>query len=70
MINEVALAILGQACLAFGLAGMFWPDKLMPLFGVLMFPWRASHRVIQAHGIATLAAYVFLVALLLVPRIL
>jgi hypothetical protein len=70
MINEVALAILGQALLVFGLAGLFWPDKLMPLFGTLMFPWRANHRMIQAHGIATIAAYVFLVAILLVPRIL
>jgi hypothetical protein len=45
-------------------AGLIWPDKLTPLFDVLMFPWAASHRMIRANGAAAIA-----LALLLVVRL-
>jgi hypothetical protein len=51
-----------QVYLAFGLAGMVWPERFMPLFGVLMFPWAASHKLIRANGLAAIAAYLLLVA--------
>jgi hypothetical protein len=47
-----------QINLFFGLAGLIWPDKLMPLYGVLMFPWPASHRGIRIHGFVAIAGYV------------
>lgn len=49
--NNLVLGLLVQVFLAFGVAGLLWPDKLMPLFGILLFPWRASERLIRAHGI-------------------
>jgi hypothetical protein len=56
MENFVFLAIV-QLNLVFGAAGLIWPDRLMPLFGVLMFPWPASHRAIRVHGIVAIAGY-------------
>jgi len=47
-----------QLNLVFGVAGLLWPDKFMPVFGVLMFPWPASYRAIRTHGIVSIAGYV------------
>jgi len=49
--DNLVLGLLVQVFLAFGVAGLLWPDKLMSLFGILLFPWRASDRLIRAHGI-------------------
>jgi hypothetical protein len=43
-----------QLGLTFGLAALLWPEKFMPLFEVLMFPWTASCRWIRANGIAAI----------------
>jgi hypothetical protein len=59
------LCFVVQLGLAFGLAGLFWPDKFMPLFETLMFPWAASRSAIRANGIAALG----LSLLLLVTRL-
>ena len=42
--HHLVLSVIIQLSLAFGLAGLFWPDKFMPVFDVLMFPWAASYR--------------------------
>jgi hypothetical protein len=47
-----------QLNLIFGIAGLVWPDKLMPVYGILMFPWPASHRAIRTHGVVAIAGYV------------
>ena len=47
--NFWGLCLLVQLSLAFGVAGLLWPEKFMPLFDVLMFPWAASYRVIRAN---------------------
>jgi hypothetical protein len=62
-ILELCLAL--QVCLAFGVAGLFWPDKIMPFFDVLMFPWAASHRSVRANSIAALGLSALLLARLL-----
>jgi hypothetical protein len=58
--------LIAQLVLAFGVMGVVWPDKLMPVFGVLMFPWTANHRVIRANCIAAIGVYLLLVARLFV----
>jgi hypothetical protein len=63
--NSLELCLVVQLSLAFGMAGLFWPDKLMPLFDVLMFPWAASYRAIRANSIAVIG-----LALLLLVRLL
>ena len=54
-----------QLGLAFGLAALLWPNKFMPLFELLMFPWAASSRAIRANGIAAIG----LALLVLVTRL-
>jgi hypothetical protein len=53
-----------QSALAFGVAGLLWPEKFMALFDILMFPWPASYRTIRVNSIAAIA-----LALLLAMRI-
>lgn len=54
-----------QLNLIFGVAGLLWPDRLMPVFGLLMFPWPASHRAIRIHGIVAIAGYLLVVGKIL-----
>lgn len=63
--NNLGLCFVVQLVLAFGLAGLFWPDRLMPLFGILLFPWAASYRAIRANSIVAIG----LSLLLLVTRL-
>ncbi len=63
--NNLGLCAGVQLDLAFGLAALLWPDKFMPLFEILMFPWAASCRLIQTNGIAAIG----LSLLLLVMRL-
>lgn len=63
--HNLGLCFVIQLGLAFGLAGLFWPDKFMPLFEVLLFPWAASDRAIRANGIVAIG----LSLLLLITRI-
>ena len=50
----LALCLVVQLCLAFGVAGLFWPEKIRPLFDVLMFPWAATYRSVRANSIAAI----------------
>lgn len=61
----LGLCFVVQLCLAFGVAGLFWPEKIMPLFDVLMFPWAASPRSVRANSIAALGLSALLLARLL-----
>jgi hypothetical protein len=61
MLNFV-LCVFIQLNLVFGLAGMVWPEKFMPLFGILMFPWAASPRLIRANGIGAIVIYLLLLS--------
>jgi hypothetical protein len=63
--NNLGPCLAVQLGLTFGMAGLFWPDKLMPLFGVLMFPWAASHRIIRANSIASIGLSLLLLITLL-----
>jgi hypothetical protein len=58
----LGLPLLVQVCLAFGMAGLFWPEKLKPLFEVLLFPWFPSYRTVRAHSVGAilLSAVLFL----------
>lgn len=44
-----------QVCLAFGMAGLFWPERLKPLFEVLLFPWFPTYRTVRIHSIGAIA---------------
>jgi hypothetical protein len=65
MIN-LELCLVVQLCLVFGVAGLFWPEKLMPLFDVLLFPWAATYRAVRANSLAAVGLSILLLARLLV----
>ena len=48
--NHLPLSLVVQLCLAFGVAGLLWPEKLVAVFDVLMFPWQATHRLVRANA--------------------
>jgi hypothetical protein len=52
--NHIWLPVVVQLSLTFGIAGLFWPEKFLRVFEVLMFPWAASHRLVRAHSVAAL----------------
>jgi K+-transporting ATPase c subunit len=62
----LVLCFLVQLFLAFGVAGLLWPEKFMSVFGVLMFPWQANDRIIRANGVLAIAAYLAIIATLVV----
>ncbi len=66
IINDLGLCLLVQLCLSFGVAGLFWPEKLMPIFELLMFPWSASYRGLRANSIAAIGLSLLLFARLFV----
>jgi len=63
--SVLGLCVVVQVCLAFGIAGLFWPEKIRPLFEVLMFPWAASYRLLRANSIAAIGLSILLLARLL-----
>lgn len=64
--ENLIFCIVVQLNLIFGVAGLLWPDKLKPYFGVLMFPWPASYRAIRTHGIVAIVGYVLVLGKMLV----
>jgi hypothetical protein len=63
---KLELCVVVQLCLAFGVAGLFWPEKLKPVFEVLLFPWAASYRMIRANSLAAIGLSILLLARLIV----
>jgi len=62
--TQLSVCLLVELCLAVGVGGLFWPDKFMPVFDVLMFPWVATSRLVRTHCIGAIAAALLLVLLL------
>ena len=48
--HHLLLSLVVQFSLAFGVAGVLWPERLVSVFDVLMFPWPATHRLVRANG--------------------
>jgi hypothetical protein len=63
--NHLAASLIVQISLASGLAGLLWPEKLTPVFDVLMFPWASSYRAVRIHSIGAIAVSILLLAALL-----
>ena len=58
--HGVGVPLVIQLSLAFGVAGLLWPEKLAPVFDVLMFPWPSSYRTVRANCIGALMLSVLL----------
>ena len=61
----LGLSLLIQLSLTFGLAGLFWPEKLVAVFDVLMFPWPATHKLVRMNAWGALGLSVLLLLRLL-----
>ena len=63
--NHLVLSLVVQLSLAFGVAGLLWPEKLVAVFDVLMFPWPATHKLVRvnAWGAVVLSFLLFLTLL-------
>ena len=64
--HSVAVCLVAQFSMLFGLAGLFWPDKFLGLFDVLMFPFPSSYRTVRAHSVGAIVLSLLLSAILLV----
>jgi hypothetical protein len=64
--NVLGLCLLAQLGLAFGVAGLFWPEKFRPVFDVLLFPWAASYRAVRANSIVAIGLAILLFVRLLI----
>jgi hypothetical protein len=58
--EQIGIPLLSQVSLAIGLAGLLWPEKLMPVFDVLMFPWPSTYRMLRANSIGAIVLSVLL----------
>ena len=58
--NHLVLSLGVQLSLAFGMAGLFWPERLIAVFDILMFPWPATHKFVRANAWAALLLSVLL----------
>jgi hypothetical protein len=67
--DNFIFCLIVQLNLIFGVAGLIWPNKLMPIFGLLMFPWPASFRAIRVHGIVAIGAYLLVLGKLIAAGI-
>ena len=58
--RSLGMALAVQICLVVGMAGLFWPEKLKPVFEVLMFPWFPTYRTLRAHSVGAIAVSILL----------
>jgi hypothetical protein len=58
--HHLVLSLAIQLSLAFGLAGLLWPEKFLAVFDVLMFPWPSSYRTVRGNSIAAIALSILL----------
>ena len=58
--NHLVLSLVVQVSRAFGMAGVLWPERLISVFDVLMFPWPATHKFVRANAWAALLLSILL----------
>jgi hypothetical protein len=66
--DHLVLSLVVQMSMAFGVAGLLWPEKLVEVFDVLMFPWPATHKIVRANAIGAILMSVLLFLALVARR--
>jgi len=59
--KNLEMLLVANFLLIFGTAGLLWPEKFLPLFDALLFPWAASHRTVRSHCIGAIVFFFLLV---------
>jgi hypothetical protein len=65
VVSNLDLFLAVQLFLAFGVAGLFWPEKFMWLFDILLFPWMATYRAVRVNSLAAIGLSILLLFRLL-----
>jgi hypothetical protein len=52
--NHLLLLVFVQLSFAFGVAGLLWPERLVSVFDVLMYPWPATHKFVRTNAWAAI----------------
>jgi hypothetical protein len=50
----LVLAIGVELCLIIGVAGLLWPQRLKPVYELLMFPWYPTYRSVRLHSVGVI----------------
>ena len=58
--NGINLLVVVQLSLIAGMAGLFWPEKIMPIFEILMFPIIPTQRTLRVHSVGAVAISIVL----------
>jgi len=66
--NSFVLPIVVQLCLTFGVAGLLWPEKLVEVFDVLMYPWPATYKTVRINAWGAILLSLLLLLRLLTQR--
>jgi hypothetical protein len=48
--NYLVLPVAAELSLIFGVAGLLWPEKLVEVFDVLMYPWPATYKTVRINA--------------------
>jgi hypothetical protein len=63
--SPILLSLAVQLSMAFGMAGLLWPEKLIAVFDILLFPWPATHKFVRTNAWAAIVvAFLLFLALL------
>jgi len=60
--NPMVQMLVIQLSVTVGVAGLLWPEKLVPVFDVLMFPWPATHKLVRTNAWGALVLAILLFA--------
>jgi hypothetical protein len=66
--DYVVLPVAVQLFLTFGVAGLLWPEKLVGVFDVLMFPWPATYKTVRTNAWGAILLSLLLLLRLLAHR--
>lgn len=64
--EQMIVFLATQLLIVFGLAGLFWPEKFVAAFELLLYPWASSSRLVRLNSLGSLGvACVLALALVL-----
>jgi hypothetical protein len=52
--EHFGLSMIVQLSLISGMAGLLWPEKVKPVFEILMFPWMPTYRTLRLNSIGAI----------------
>lgn len=63
--DHFGLSVIVQLALVSGMAGLLWPEKVKPVFEILMFPWTPTYRTLRLNSIGAILLSLLLFVMLM-----